>query len=215
MVELLFIRHGQTAQNAAKRFQGHSDTELDSIGLAQAQRVAQRLSHSNIAAVYTSDLRRAVQTADPIAIAAAGEVQKREDLREINVGKATGMSKSEIMYHHPELFADNWPLVPFPGGESYDETGRRMARAACEIAARHPDRQVVIVTHGGSIRAAIATMIGIPMTGLAGLFIANTSITRIAVDEKDRKPTRLLGLNDAAHLEEWADSVVPTRSIGV
>lgn len=202
MTELYFIRHGQTAQNTAKRFQGHTDTDLNATGREQAQRVARRLAGSQIAAVYTSDLIRARRTAEPIATHLGLSLTTRVDLREIDVGSATGMSKADLKQHHPELFAADWHSVNFPGGESYDETGTRMDAAARDIAAAHPDQAVAIVSHGGAIRSAIASIVGFPITALAGLFVANTSITRIAVD--GRGHGRLLGLNDSAHLEDWA-----------
>jgi broad specificity phosphatase PhoE len=201
MTEIYFIRHGQTAQNTAKRFQGHSDTELDATGRGQAQRIAERLAQSAIAAVYTSDLTRARQTAEAIAARVGAPLVSRSDLREIDVGKATGMSKEELMTNYPDLFSDDWHQVRFPNGESYHETGLRMTVAAREIAASHPDQLVAAISHGGAIRSVIAELVGFPIDTLRGLFVTNTSITRIAVDRKGRG--RLLALNDAAHLEDW------------
>ncbi len=206
MVELIFIRHARTAQNAAKRFQGHSDTELDALGRRQAQRIAGRMRDSDVVAVYTSDLRRAVQTAQPIADALGVELARRDDLREIDVGTALGMSKAELQDHHPELFAADWHRIPFPGGESYDAMAERISGAAREIARRHEDRRVVLVTHGGTIRAAIAGLAGIPITALAGLFVMNTSISRLTLDGD--RTARLLVLNDTAHLEGWTDELL-------
>ncbi len=202
MTEIYFVRHGQTAQNAAKRFQGHSDTDLDETGRSQARRVAARLAHENPAAIYSSDLTRAVQTAEPIAKALQLTVKPREDLREINVGDATGMSKAELQEHLPAMFAEGWHHVKFPNGESYDDTAQRVSGATRKIAAAHPGQKVIIVTHGGSIRCAVIGLLGIPVKALEGLFVFNTSITRIAFDGNGR--ARMLGLNDAAHLETWA-----------
>lgn len=206
MTELYFVRHGRTAENTAKRFQGHSDTELDDVGRWQARRVAQRLTDYGIGALYTSDLARARQTAAPIAAAIGTAASARDDLREIDVGDATGLTKDELMRHHPALFGDDWHRVPFPGGESYEQTAARMRRAGGEIAAAHADQRVVVVTHGGAIRAAIAGIVGIPIQTLAGLFVINTSITCISVADDGRG--KLRGLNDAAHLESWADTIL-------
>jgi 2,3-bisphosphoglycerate-dependent phosphoglycerate mutase len=203
MTEIFFVRHGQTAANSAKRFQGHSDTDLDEVGRRQALRLADRLATENIAAIYTSDLARARQTAEPLAALLGIHLEARADLREIDVGEAVGLTKDELRQRHPAIFTDGWQRVAFPGGESYEQTAARVSRAAREIAAAaRGERRVVAVTHGGAIRAAIAGLAGIPIEALGGLFVRNTSITRIVVDEHGRG--RLLTLNDAAHLEAWA-----------
>ena len=201
MTEIYFIRHGQTAQNTEKRFQGHSDTSLNDTGRWQATRIAARLAFSGIEVVYTSDLARARQTAEPIAQALTARLEQRIDLREIDVGNATGMSKSDLREHHPELFGADWHRVPFPNGESYDETAARMSKAAREIASQNPQQRVAVVTHGGAIRGAIAGLVGLDITKLAGLFVLNTSITRIGVTPDGGG--HLYSLNDAAHLEPW------------
>lgn len=200
--EIVFVRHGHTAQNGAKRFQGHSDTELDEVGRDQARRLAERLGAEDVAAIYTSDLRRALQTAEPLAALLGIAVEPRLDLREIDVGEAVGLTKDELRLRHPAIFAAGWSRVAFPGGESYEQAAARVSRAARAIAAAHRGRRVVAITHGGSIRGAIAGLAGIPIETLGSLFVANTSVTRIDVDERGRG--RLRVLNDSAHLEPWA-----------
>jgi len=203
---IYFIRHGQTAQNTAKRFQGHSDTDLDETGRWQSGRVARRLAGYGISAIYTSDLARARQTAEPLETLLGVVARPRIDLREIDVGSATGLTKHDLRERHPALFGDGWHRVPFPGGESYDETAARMSRAAREIAAAHGGQRIAVVTHGGAIRGAISGLVGIPIETLAGLFVMNTSITSIAIE--DDGAGKLRGLNDAAHLEAWAEALL-------
>lgn len=206
LTEVLFVRHGRTAQNSAKRFQGHSDTELDDIGHWQASRLARRLASEEIAAIYSSDLVRARQTAQPLAEHLAISVEPRFDLREIDVGEAVGLTKEELRLNHPALFGRGWQRVHFPGGESYAQATARMTAAVIEICTLHPRQRIVAVTHGGAIRAAVAGLTGIPIESLAGLFVANTSITSIAIDQHQRG--RLLTLNDGAHLEPWASAAL-------
>lgn len=210
MTEIILVRHGQTAQNSAKRFQGHSDTELDAVGRDQARRVAERLGTLDVAAVYCSDLARARQTAEPLAGSLRLPIEARADLREIDVGKAAGLTKDELRAQYPAIFAEGWHRVAFPGGESYEQTALRVTAAAREIAAAHRGGRVVAVTHGGAIRAAVAGLVGISLEILGGVFVMNTSITRISVDEHGRG--RLLTFNDAAHLEAWADLTPAARS---
>lgn len=199
---LYFVRHGRTTQNTEKRFQGHSDTDLDETGRWQADCLARRMTEYAINAVYTSDLARARQTAATLARHLGLNAIARSDLREIDVGQAVGMTKADLMHHYPELFAEGWHRVPFPGGESYDQAADRVARAAREIAAGHAGQRVAVVTHGGAIRGAIAGLVGITLPTLGGLFVRNTSITCISINQRGR--ASLLGLNDAAHLEAWA-----------
>lgn len=206
---IYLVRHGQTAQNTAKRFQGHSDTDLDETGRWQSNRVARRLAGYGISAIYTSDLARARQTAAPLEALLGLVAEPRADLREIDVGAATGLTKSDLRERHPALFGEGWHRVPFPGGESYDQTAARMSRAAREIAAAHGGQRIAIVTHGGAIRGAISGLVGIPIETLSGLFVMNTSITCIAVE--DDGTCKLRGLNDAAHLEEWAEALLESR----
>jgi broad specificity phosphatase PhoE len=203
MTELFFVRHGRTAENTAKRFQGHTDTHLDDTGRWQAERLAWRMASYEIDALYSSDLARARQTAEELSHRLGLAAIARRDLREIDVGNAAGLTKDELRRCHPAIFAEGWPAVPFPGGESYLQTSARITTAAREIAARHEGQRVVLVTHGGAIRGAIAGLADIPIPTLAGLVVANTSITCVAVDSEGRGHLRVV--NDAAHLESWPD----------
>ncbi len=206
MTELFFVRHGRTAENTAKRFQGHSDTDLDKVGRRQAERVARRLLSYGLDAIYTSDLARARQTAEPVARLLELATVPRRDLREIDVGAAAGLTKAELSQRYPAIFGDGWPTVPFPDGESYQQTSARVSAAAREIAAMHRGQRVLLVSHGGAIRGAIAGLTGIPIPTLAGLVVINTSITCITVDEHGTGRLRIV--NDAAHLEPWAESLL-------
>lgn len=207
MTELFFVRHGRTAENTAKRFQGHTDTHLDETGRWQAERLAHRMERYEIRALYSSDLTRARQTAEAVSHRLGLATVTRRDLREIDVGSAAGLTKDELRRRHPAIFGEGWPAVPFPGGESYVQTSARVTAAAREIAMRHERQRVVLVTHGGAIRGAIAGLTDIPIPSLAGLVVANTSITCVAIDSAGRGHLRVV--NDAAHLESW-----PERGLG-
>lgn len=131
MAELIFVRHGQTHGNVAGRWEGWSDDALTPLGRAQAEAVAQRLANENedededefdeVAALYTSPLRRALQTARIIGAALGLQPVSEDGFREINFGELNGITLEEMEAHHPALFA-RWKNrtdteFQWPGGE--------------------------------------------------------------------------------------------------
>jgi broad specificity phosphatase PhoE len=200
--EILVIRHAQTDHNREQRFQGHATTPLNAHGQEQARLLAQRLARGPVEAIYSSDLPRAHQTAAAVASSLSLPIFPLRGLREIDVGEAVGLTRDELRKRQPDLFGPAWASARFPGGESHEELGSRIGGTLRDLAAAHPQQRIAVVTHGGAIRALLAAVAGIPLEALVGLVVANTSITRLR-----RTPDgvfRLLGLNDAAHLEEWA-----------
>jgi broad specificity phosphatase PhoE len=202
MADLIFIRHGLTDYNADRRFQGHSDVPLNAEGRRQAMLVAARLRNSAAAALYSSDLARALETARIIGAALNLEPVALAGLREIDVGAAVGLTRAELEARYPELFGEAWVHTAFPGGESYAAVADRLAATVRELAARHAAERILIVTHGGAIRGAVSRLVEIPLGRLVGVGIANTALTEVALAADGR--ARLRVLNDAAHLEPWA-----------
>jgi probable phosphoglycerate mutase len=166
MTTLILARHGETDWNREGRWQGHADAPLNERGREQAQALADELAGDEIAAIYTSDLSRARETAAIVAaqlgLDAPIEVDAR--LREVDIGGWSGLTTAEIETRFPEDVA-RWqagdPAHTFDGGESYALMGRRVVEAVDEIAARHPGEQVLVVLHGGPIRALLAHAAGI------------------------------------------------------
>jgi 2,3-bisphosphoglycerate-dependent phosphoglycerate mutase len=155
---ILIARHGETDWNRERRFQGHADPPLNEVGREQAGQLARELAGSEVTAVYASPLARARETAEIVAAALALPVETRDALREVDVGSWQGLTRDEIEERFPTGFR-RW-LVDFShgwdGGESYDELGRRVVADLLELAERHPDERVLVVTHGGPMRAAQA-----------------------------------------------------------
>ena len=201
MTEILVIRHAETDHNLERRYQGHADTPLNRHGLEQARRLARRLANDPVAAIYTSDLPRAQQTAEVMATPLALPIYPLRGLREIDVGEAAGMTRADLREHYPDLFGPTWSETRFPQGESHRELSERVTGTIRDIAAAHPQGKIAVVTHGGAIRALLAAVAGIPLEALVGLIVANTSITRLQRCADGR--FRLRVLNDAAHLEDW------------
>ncbi len=165
MAELYLIRHGQTAWNKEERIQGTEDVPLDETGVAQAGGLVGRLRGVRLRAVYASPLRRAMQTAQPLAAAAGLTVQADPRLMERNWGVYQGTTRIEAARRHPQVEEElrRTPRAARPpGGESYDDLRLRVDAALREIAASGPG-PVAVVCHGGTIAAGLQALLG--MTG--------------------------------------------------
>ena len=147
---ILLARHGETEWNRLGRWQGHADPPLNETGRSQAAALAEQLEGDGIAAVYSSDLRRASETARIVAGRLGLEVTEDRALREIDVGSWQGLTKAQI---------DGRPW----DGERYEHHSERVTRALREIAARHPDGRVLVVSHGGSLRRVQEAVLGEPL----------------------------------------------------
>lgn len=151
MTELVLVRHGETDWNIQGRFQGQSDPPLNERGLAQARALALELAGEKVAAVYTSDLHRAHQTAEILAQALGAPLRIDPRLREIHQGAWEGMVMEDIRRGYPEEFekraADPLASVP-PGGEGVRRVQERALEAVREVLDRHPHDRAVLVSHG-------------------------------------------------------------------
>jgi broad specificity phosphatase PhoE len=155
-------RHGETDWNRDNRFQGHADPPLNDAGREQAVALAASLAGERLAAVYSSPLRRAVETAELVAARHGLEPTPVDALREVDVGSWQGLTRNEIESRFPEQFS-RWLAFGqgWEDGETYEEMGVRVIHALSELSARHDGERVVALTHGGPIRAAIAAASGI------------------------------------------------------
>jgi probable phosphoglycerate mutase len=162
VTRILLARHGETDWNRDNRFQGHADPPLNDVGREQAAGLADALAGEQVAAVYSSPSRRAFATAEVVAGRHGLEPQQVEALREVDVGSWQGLTRSEIEARFPEQYR-RWLAYEqgWEDGETYEEMGKRVVPALVELADRHDGGPIVIVTHGGPIRAAIAAADGI------------------------------------------------------
>jgi broad specificity phosphatase PhoE len=159
---ILLARHGQSDWNATRRWQGHADRPLTEKGREQARVLAARLAHIELDAVYSSDLRRAADTAAEVAAAQGLDVIERPELREVDVGSWSGLTREEAEQRFPEGFA-RW-REGYPGwddGESYEAMTTRVLAAVLDVARAHEDGRVLVVSHGGPIRAIHAAALGL------------------------------------------------------
>ncbi len=152
---VLLARHGETADNAAQRFQGRRNPPLNDRGREQAAELAEALRGEGVAALWASPLLRAAETAQIVAEVLGLAVQTDDRLREIDVGDWAGRPYAEVMAEHPgelERWAAGDLAFRFPGGESLEEQKVRVVAALEEI--RAGDVPALVVCHGGVIRVA-------------------------------------------------------------
>jgi probable phosphoglycerate mutase len=194
------LRHGQTAWNASRRIQGHVDEPLDDIGRWQAQRLGQALAGEGIAAIYSSDLRRAHDTALALAATTGLPVVTQAKLRERAFGRFEGATHAEIEQRWPEDAA-RWRRREAGfgpgGGEPLADFYARSVGAATALAARHRGQAIALVAHGGVLdclyRAAMRLALDAPRTWQLG----NASINRLLYAGQGFS---VVGWDDAAHL---------------
>ena len=186
MTELLLVRHGETDWNRDRRFQGHADEPLNDAGREQARALADQLAGERIDFVYTSDLVRARETAEIVAARVGADVVVLSELREIDVGDWEGLTWPEIEEQHPEG-ARAWHEHGhgWTSGETYDQLGERIIAALQRIAADHPAQRVLIVGHGGTVRATRAFIEGLSVADSRkrSPAIGNCEVFRVAVED--------------------------------
>ncbi len=200
--EVLLVRHGEsraaTAQSPFPLVDGHGDPELHANGRTQAQRVAQRLRGEKIGAIYVTNLRRTVETAEPLCRALAITPIVEPDLREVHLGEwEGGLLRIKAHQNDPvyqRMIAEQrWDVIP--GGESWQAINDRITRALGRIALRHVDELVVAVVHGGVIAHVLAHATGARPFAFNGA--DNGSISHIVLVQGKIVVRRF---NDSAHL---------------
>ncbi len=193
-VELVLVRHGETAWNRDRRIQGQLDTPLNDEGLRQARAAARRLAidarraradGAAPIALVTSDLLRCRQTAEPIAAALGVEPSFDARLRERHFGVFQGRTFTEIL-RDDATRAARWqardPDLEVEGGESLRVFARRAEDALASLAAAHAGRTLVVVTHGGVLDVAHRLARGLPLEAPRDFEIANASLNRLRFD---------------------------------
>ena len=187
MTEIVLIRHGQTDMNREGRFQGQIDVPLNSIGLAQARRLAERLARERFDAFYCSDLLRTRQTAEPSSSRLDLAAEPMPGLREQHFGILEGLSFPEVTTRHPDEL-QQWrrhdPDYALPGGESVRQFHRRVLDAIHALALRHPGRSLLVVTHGGVLDMVWRTAQALPLQGPRTCDIPNTGVNRVVVRDE-------------------------------
>jgi broad specificity phosphatase PhoE/ribonuclease HI len=197
---LLLARHGATELSAQSRFCGVTDLPLTERGRAQAERLASAVSSIRPAAVVSSPLRRAVETADAVGRRCGSKVEVVEELRETDFGAWEGLTVEEVAAGWPDELA-RWradPRHPAPTGESFAQTAERVASARARIVAENPGGAVVVVSHVTPLKALVCWGLGLGMDALFRLHLDVASLSWL--DVLDDGTGLLRRLNDVAHL---------------
>lgn len=165
---LYLMRHGETEWNRDGRFQGQTDVPLSDLGRRQSHNLGRRAAALPLAALYSSDLARARDTAHIVASYRPEHpaVFLEPRLREVHVGQAAGLTAAEIQGRYPDFWAARArdPLgTRMPGGESVLAVLARAQAAVDAIASRYPGQAVGVVTHGGVIKALTCHVLGLPL----------------------------------------------------
>lgn len=192
---LHLIRHGQTAWNAQKRLQGQIDIPLNEQGLAQAEQVAQEFEGYSLGGIYSSPLQRAHQTAQAINRSHQHSIQLHHALQESSYGSLDGIFIEE--YHrrckekdpsfHQMTYKELLHFKLADDAESYFEVYQKVRPVLDEIVQKHLGEEVVIVTHGGLMRAVIAMLVDEPMKEIQ---ISNIGCLTLSGDGKELKVHR-------------------------
>lgn len=200
MIRLFIVRHGETAWNADGKIQGHTDVALTEAGLEQARLAAKRLQAEKIDIVYSSDLKRASVTGEAIASLHNTTVITTPLLREAYLGEWQGYTLQEVAEKFPEEYAaysqDSIANRP-PGAERLEEVIARCRRFLDEVTGKHPESNLAIACHGGTVRGILAAAFGLGPELYRRIRLDNGGVT--VLDIIDGRPL-LVSLNDTCHM---------------
>lgn len=201
---VLLIRHGQSEGNAERRFGGHTATPLSPRGRKQAQATAQALKDDQLTAIYSSDLARAVETAQPLARLTGLPVDTTEAFRERSVGVMEGLTFEDAAQRHPEEYAAllrrDFEHV-LSGGESYRQLLDRARNKLDEVIEQHQGGRIAVFSHTGTICIMALHLMGAldaPELKPVWISSANCGITRFELRADGF--VRVLAVNDTRHL---------------
>jgi len=185
--EIILIRHGETEWNSQQRMQGHSNSDLSSVGQAQIQALGQWMKNVPFDLIYSSDSLRAKQTAEAITQFSGHELQFDQRLREKNLGVFEGLTSEEARERHPEvfrLFKTAGSKYVIDEGESTQQLQDRALEIVNEIRIKHPEERVLLVTHGGFIRVVMKHSLGLSLETPTRFLIRNTGVFRLEWEDK-------------------------------
>lgn len=199
---VFLVRHGETDWNAELRVMGQLDIPLNERGRAQARLTAELLAHENFSAIYSSDLVRAVETAQIIAAPHQLDVITIPELREARYGLWEGLTRDEVLKKFPAEYelrkTDPTNFRP-SNGESRTELYARASQIFSELVARHPHQKILMVSHGGTIRAILRFVLGLG-PGNGHFAVDNCGIT--IIDREDDDSYEVFTVNSVFHLRE-------------
>jgi len=203
-VRFLLVRHGETTWNQENRWQGQADVPLSEAGRAQARLLARRLlaDGRQVHALYASDLSRAFETAEILSETLRIPPTPDSGWREMNIGVWSGLTTTEVIERH----AVEWERLragedlPRGGGETFAQFQERLLQSAQRLAQQHAGEQIVIVTHGGAVRAFLLHCRNLPTTKFREIDkIGNTGLSEVTFSLVGE--TVIHSVNDVSHLD--------------
>ncbi|NLW22473.1 MAG: histidine phosphatase family protein [Tissierellia bacterium] len=202
MKRIFFVRHGESQWNVVNRMQGQNDIPLTEKGIKQANSIANRLVNENIDKIYSSDLKRAYETALIIGDRLNLDVTKMKEFREMNFGVWEGKTHDEIMAEYQEQFL-YWKKEPentrIDGAETLQELQERSMAALNEIISSNKEDSILVVSHGVTIKVMILGLLGMSLSNYKNLVIENVSLSIVELRDYNRV---LKILNDTCHVKE-------------
>ena len=201
MTRFVLVRHGQTDWNRVERFRGRADVPLNASGLSQAEATARRVAREwRPVAIYASPLSRAFATAEPIGRQTHLAVTRLDGVIDIDYGVWEGLTPDEVFGRWPDLLYA-WYNAPHtaqpPGGESLAALRERAMQSIDELAARHGDATVAIVSHTVVNRIILLAILGL---GIDRFWRIRQDNCGINVFESESGDFTLLTLNDSSHV---------------
>ena len=204
---LCIVRHGETAWNAEHRVQGQLDIPLNEVGLRQAQAVGRVLGAERFDVIYSSDLSRAMQTAQPTASALGMKILQDRDLRERHYGMFERQTYAEVKGRHSAeyaRFAARDPDFDFGGGESLTSFSKRSISAVSRLAKQHEGQRILVFTHGGVLDELYRHIQGVPARAVRDFGIPNCGLNRV---EFALSRWQIQTWAEVAHLERALDDI--------
>ena len=200
MPKLILVRHCRTLWNESGRYQGISDIELSPAGLQEAEMLRGCLGEQAFDAAYCSDLKRAVQTAQAIVGDRDMELVRCKELRELDFGDYEGLTFAEIEQRNPgsQWWSARDGNATLPGGESILQLTDRVGGFLNDLRNSGQDGIVLIVTHGGVIRALICHLLGLGLEHWWKMVIDSGSVTTVDMYPEGNL---LVHLNEVCHLK--------------
>ena len=202
MTRLLLVRHGDTDYNHNRRFLGHTDIEMSAFGIKQVMRLRDYIAGEKINAVFSSDLKRTIKTAEILTAGRKLDIVLCPELREVNYGECEGLSFGQIGEQYPDVAAKclNFNLeLDFPGGEDFKTFIKRTRSFLKRLKNQPANNTVLVVSHGGPLKTLICHFLGLNMKNWDRIHLDTASLSIVYLNAKNPVLTRF---NDTSYLRD-------------
>lgn len=182
--KLILVRHAETDWNKESKYQGQKDVNLNATGKSQAEKLGKYLADKKIDVIYSSDLKRASETAGIVNKYHKLQIEKDQRLREISFGDWEGMTYGEIKEVYPDNFRkwfENPVLTAPPAGETLSEFEKRIINIFSEIIEASDGRSVSVFTHGGVIKVYLSYLLGVSVQNYWQFKVSSTGVSIVSI----------------------------------